>query len=447
MSNSTNQSPINESAFLLMGGGEIGRFPYIQTNWREETLSWKESAYLGTALMNSPVTDIKGPDAAKFFEKICVNSFTNMAVGRIRHAILVNEKGQIMTDGVAMKIGDDHFRTYWLDPCLSFLALKYKNEFDIEVEMISGKEYFFQIAGPLSHEIMSAVSEDSLDDLKFAQHKMIKINGKDVRILRLGMTGNIAYEIHGPIEEADEIYRYIWSYGEPKGMKKLGQMAYTMNHTEGGFPNINMHYPLPWFESEELGYEGFSSFLESIPGAGFYNQYRNLVGSVGDDLQCRFVNPYEVGWGNLVKFTHDFIGRSYLEKLAETNQKTVVTLEWNADDIMEVYGSQFRGRNVEPFDYIEDRPNDIYFTVSYAFTYHADKILVNGEWVGNSVGRQVSEYYHRMISLAFIDKAYAEEGTELVVLWGSPGKPQKEIRAVVARYPYLDLEDNRTASV
>jgi len=41
-----------------------------------------------------------------------------------------------------------------------------------------------------------------------------------------------------------------------------------------------------------------------------------------------------------------------------------------------------------------------------------------------------------MISLAFIKPEYAKEGTEVTVLWGTPGTPQREIRAKVAKYPY-----------
>jgi vanillate/3-O-methylgallate O-demethylase len=32
-----------------------------------------------------------------------------------------------------------------------------------------------------------------------------------------------------------------------------------------------------------------------------------------------------------------------------------------------------------------------------------------------------------MISLCTIDVAYSDIGTELVVIWGEPGKPQKEM--------------------
>jgi vanillate/3-O-methylgallate O-demethylase len=46
-----------------------------------------------------------------------------------------------------------------------------------------------------------------------------------------------------------------------------------------------------------------------------------------------------------------------------------------------------------------------------------------------------------MISLCTIDVEQSEPGTEVTVLWGNPGEPQKEIRATVAPAPYK--QDNR----
>jgi glycine cleavage system aminomethyltransferase T len=43
-----------------------------------------------------------------------------------------------------------------------------------------------------------------------------------------------------------------------------------------------------------------------------------------------------------------------------------------------------------------------------------------------------------MISLAWIDREFAIEGTEVKVLWGDVDHPQFEIRATVARFPYYD---------
>jgi hypothetical protein len=41
-----------------------------------------------------------------------------------------------------------------------------------------------------------------------------------------------------------------------------------------------------------------------------------------------------------------------------------------------------------------------------------------------------------MISLCVIDRARAAPGTEVKVIWGRPGTPQREIRATVTALPF-----------
>lgn len=432
-------NPINQDAFTLFNqGGNLVAYEY--TGYRNEILASKSTAWFGTILNNSPIFDVKGPDAAKFMTSICVNNFSKMTVGSIRHGVLCNEKGQILTDGVVMMIGENAFRTYWLSPVIDYYASI--SDMDIETEQITGKEFFFQIAGPKSLEILEKATQSDLHDIKFAKHRMSSIEGIDVRILRLGMAGTLGYEIHGDMERCYEVYEKIWEIAKEYDAKKLGQVAYTMNHTEAGFPNINMHYPMPWYETK-----GLAEYLEPRPMEGFFNLNRVLVGSVGDDLESRFVTPYDVGWEFLIKFDHDFPGKDALEEISKNPKTTLVTLEWNPDDLGEIFASQFRGQDVEPFETMDDRPMDMYYNSGFSMYYHADKVLSANEQVGISSGRLNSYYYRRMISLGFIDREYAAEGTELTLIWGTPGKPQKEIRVKVARTPYMDLENNKDIDV
>jgi vanillate/3-O-methylgallate O-demethylase len=50
-----------------------------------------------------------------------------------------------------------------------------------------------------------------------------------------------------------------------------------------------------------------------------------------------------------------------------------------------------------------------------------------------------------MLSLCVLDVGLCEPGTEVSVIWGRPGTPQKEVRATVAPAPYK--KDNRRADV
>ena len=428
---------INNDAFLLFNFGGLN--PWEFTGCRDEVLASKTTAYLGACLMFSPIYDVKGPDAVKFLSSICVNDFSNMTDNAIRHAVICNDKGQIMTDGVLFKVAEDTFRTYWLNPVIAYLVSK--STMNVEGVEMSGREYFYQIAGPRSLEILEAACETDLHDIEFARHRLTKIGGKDMRVVRLGMAGNLAYEVHGDIADADSVYRRIWEVGQTFGAKKLAMVAYFLNHTEAGFPNINMHYPLPWYEDA-----GMAAFLAAMPPfVGYANNNRLLLGSVGDELEPRFVTPYDLGWGSLVKFNHEFTGRAALETIAANPPRTLATLEWNAEDVAEVFASQFKGAAVTPYERI-DTPFD-YNLNSVRPQYHADKVMVGEQQIGICSGRNISYYYNAMISLAFIDKKYAVEGTDVTVIWGTPGNPQKEIRAKVTRTPYNNLVRNEDTDV
>ena len=62
-----------------------------------------------------------------------------------------------------------------------------------------------------------------------------------------------------------------------------------------------------------------------------------------------------------------------------------------------------------------------------------------------ATSRGYSYYFRQMLSLCVIDVEHSEPGTEVIVVWGDPGEPQKEIRATVAPAPYK--KDNRRLDV
>jgi glycine cleavage system aminomethyltransferase T len=214
----------------------------------------------------------------------------------------------------------------------------------------------------------------------------------------------------------------------------MGLQAYNLfNHTEGGFPNINVHYPLPWFESGE----GLANWCLQNPQKSFYNLVRKMEGSMGDDAGSRFVNPYDAGMGYLVKFNHDFIGREALEEIAKAPKRTCVTLEWNPDDVGKVYAAFITPGGESVDDISRPSSNDIAYCSSHGcMVYHQDKVIKDGRELGFTSGRIISYNYHAMISLAFIDSDEAVEGSEVTILWGTPGTKQMEVRAKVAPFPY-----------
>ena len=163
----------------------------------------------------------------------------------------------------------------------------------------------------------------------------------------------------------------------------------------------------------------------------------NIAGSFeAGDVSAWYRSPVELGWTKNIKFDHDFIGRAALEAEVAHPKRTMRTLVWNANDVIDVYASLYR--QGEHYRFME-MPRD-----QRGFMY-ADKVLKNGDLVGVATSRGYSYYFRQMLSLCTIDVEWSEPGTEVVVVWGDPGESQKEIRATVAPAPYK--KDNRRADV
>lgn len=432
------------NATLLMQPVPGMYIPFEYEGLPVETTAYRTSAMINVSLMASPIYDIVGPDACEFLQSICVNDFTKLKYTGLRHAVICNDKGQILSDGVVIRIAEDRYRTYWLNPPIQYLCENSK--LNVHGEDMSGTEFFIQVQGEKSLEILEEAFQADLHDIKFAKHRIQDVEGTPVQVIHLGMTGNLAYEVHGPIADYTKIYNKIWETGQKFGAKQQGQHCYCLfNHTEAGFPNINLHYPLPWFESGE----GLATWCAEHPAIASYNMGRRLNGSVGDDLQTRFVTPYDTGLGFLVKFNHDFMGREALEKIAANQTRNVCTLEWDPESVGRVFAAMnTAGNNVED---ISD-PTDCRFVYNFAnqcYEYRADKVLNEaGKMIGISSGRIHSYSYGTMISLGFIDPTYIREGTELTLVWGTPSTQQMDVKVRVARYPYnKDLVRNEDRDV
>lgn len=408
--------------------------PYEYTGWRDEAMSWKETCYLHGNLNPTPTYRIKGAEALKFFSNTCVNGFANFPVGTGKHGIICNEDGLVMEDGVLLRLGEDNFITYWMKTYTQY-ALQ-KGNYKAIGEDLTGKVFLFQIAGPRSLEVLEAATGDDLHDIRFMHHRLSSINGIEVRVLRMGMAGTLAYELHGQVEYARPIYNAVLKAGEPFGIRRLGVHAYGLNHTEDGFPQAGGHFPYPWGEDKD--------FAEYLKKMGIATDDKAILrGSMGTDIRLRYRNPVELGWAGMIKFDHDFIGRKVLEKEVVNPRRKMVTLEWNTEDIIDVYRSQFQPG--EPYANMDEPVNLPWEGGRRVF--YADQVLKGGKLVGISSGRAYSYYYRQMISLCSIDVKYSAMGTEVIVLWGNPGTRQKEIRAIVSRFPYLSENRNQVVDV
>jgi len=409
--------------------------PYEYTGWRDEQMAWKDTCYLGANLTPTTTSRIYGPEALKFLKDNFTNSFEKFPVGKGKQGLMCDEDGYVTGCGVLIRTAEDEFYSYWLEPWLSYTFSK--KEYDASIEDLTDKVFLFQLAGPKSLQIIESASNEDFHDLQYLMHKTGHIAGKAVRVIRIGMAGSLAYEVHGAMEDAVDVYNALWEAGKEYGMKKLGRRAYFMNHTLGGYPQAILHFNLRGLANQDytawmLKNQGFPPFEATI-----------VKGSMGDEKDISFLyrTPVDLGWTKMVKFDHEFRGRPALEKLLADQKTAMVTLEWNSDDIIDIYRSQFE-------DEVPYAPMDDPSHYQTPMTLWQDRVFnKSGDQIGISSGREFSIHYQKVISLCTINIDESEIGNEVYVLYGDPGTRQKKIRAKVARFPYFNEGRNQDVDV
>ncbi|MGZ4295042.1 MAG: hypothetical protein ACXVRM_12435 [Solirubrobacteraceae bacterium] len=101
----------------------------------------------------------------------------------------------------------------------------------------------------------------------------------------------------------------IVSAGEEFGLRQVGGRAYSSNALESGW----IPSPLPAIYTGDA----LADYRRWLPAAG-YEGAASLGGSFySDDIEDYYFTPWDLGYGHLVKFDHDFIGRDALASMAE----------------------------------------------------------------------------------------------------------------------------------
>jgi glycine cleavage system aminomethyltransferase T len=405
--------------------------PWEYTDWIDESISCKDTLHIGDW---SPLAKmlVRGREALKFFSNIAVNSFTQFDVGQAKHIILCNCSGKVMGEGVLMKLAEEEY-FFTSGPGVAWADYQFrKGSYDAEATQIGPRQFILQIQGPNSLLVMEKATGENLRDIGFMRFRDTQIGNLRFKALRQGMSGEIGYELHGPIEHAQEIFNTLVAHGRDYGIRRLGGRSKMVTHVEACFPTPSVDYVPALFGEEE------KEFMATYFSANAQANYRKTDGSFEySDISALYRTPLELGWRKNVKFDHDFIGRAALEPEVAAPKRTIVTLVWNAEDVASVYASLL-SKNATPYLYME-MPRNILGCV------FADKVMKDGKIVGVSTSRCYSYYFREMLSLCVIDIALAVPGADVTVIWGRPSGPQREIRATVAPAPYK--KDNRRSEV
>ena len=164
--------------------------------------------------------EVVGADAAEFLERLYINPFQKLAVGRCRYGVLLNEAGFIIDDGVIGRIAVDRFHvtttTGGAARVLSMMEDYAQTEFpELNVWLTSTTEQWVVIAvqGPKAREVLAPLVEGVDLGASAFPHMSVKpgrICGVDARIFRVSFTGELGFEINVPADYGAAVWEAVW---------------------------------------------------------------------------------------------------------------------------------------------------------------------------------------------------------------------------------------------
>jgi glycine cleavage system aminomethyltransferase T len=413
------------------------------SNWRDEQRAWQQTCVLFNQSYHMTDMYVEGPDALKLLSDLGVNSFKGFVPDKAKQFVACNYDGYVIGDVVLFCLDTNLFNLVgrpsihnWVQYHCETGGYNAKVERDERAAARLGpivrKVYRYQVQGPNAMKVIEKVTGKPAPDIKFFNMSRVTIAGREVRALRHGMAGQPGLELFGPWADGDAVKAAIVEAGQEFGLRQVGARAYSSNTLESGW----IPSPMPAVYSGEK----MKAYRQWLP-ANCYEAIASLGGSFySDNITDYYLSPYDLGYGSIVKFDHEFIGKESLQKMAASPKRTKVTLALDSEDVTRALGTMFQKENrAKYFDF----PSAVYSTLPY------DKVLRDGKMVGISTWCGYSANEGRMLTLAMIDNEHSEPGTEVTFVWGEEGggssKPtverhvQTPIRAVVSSVPYSEV--------
>lgn len=188
--------------------------------------------------------DVQGPDAAEFLNRVYVNKFASLAVGKARYGVMLNDNASVLDDGTTARFGEyRYFMTTttaqaaevmsWLE----FLLQTAWNDLDVQVVSVTDQWAGMSVAGPRARDALAlALPQIETTDaaLPHMGVRESEIDGIPIRLLRLSFSGELAYELYVPAGHGIALWERLLEQGAPLGIRPYGLEALASLRIEKG---------------------------------------------------------------------------------------------------------------------------------------------------------------------------------------------------------------------
>ena len=195
--------------------------------------------------------EMVGPDCGRLLDRLYINTFSSLPVGRARYGLMLREDGLVLDDGTVARLEPDRFiittTTANAGPVLAHMEFCHQvlwPELDVHFVSVTDRWAQFSLAGPRARDVLAAALDPGCDLSNEAFPYMeagtaSMLGGVGVRLFRISFSGELAYEIAVPAASGEAAIRALIQAGEkfgilPYGTEALGCLRIEKGHPAGG---------------------------------------------------------------------------------------------------------------------------------------------------------------------------------------------------------------------
>ncbi|TVQ21365.1 MAG: FAD-binding protein [Leptolyngbya sp. DLM2.Bin15] len=185
--------------------------------------------------------ELRGPDAMAFLERIYTGKFSKMKVGSSRYALMVDESGVVIDDGVVARLAADHV---YFTTTTSGSARIYRElsrlitmwQMDCGIVNLTGARAAVNLAGPRSLSLLQPLTNVDLSPEAFPYLAVRQgaIAGIPALLMRVGFVGEWGYELHVPADQGQALWDALITAGKHLGIRPFGVEAQRLLRLEKG---------------------------------------------------------------------------------------------------------------------------------------------------------------------------------------------------------------------
>jgi len=189
--------------------------------------------------------EVVGPDAAEFMNRLYINNWSNLGVGKSRYGILLREDGFIYDDGVVARTAPDRFHvtttTGGAPRVLALMEDYRQTEWpELKVWLTSTTEQWSVIAvqGPKSRQVLETLVEGLDIGAAAWPHMSVgrgRICGVPMLLFRVSFSGELGFEVNVPADFGLSVWEAVYAAGQAHGITEYGTEAMHVLRAEKGY--------------------------------------------------------------------------------------------------------------------------------------------------------------------------------------------------------------------